>query len=450
MPRHCGRITRSRLAQLIEQGRLLVNGQVARPSLRLKTGARLQLSLPEPQPVSLQPEAIAITILHEDADLVVVDKPAGMVVHPGAGVRSGTLVNALLHRVRDLAGIGGEIPARHRPSPRQGDLGRPGGGEERFLLDVSRRLRSRPARWRSATSPFATACRGPTIDTPFGRHRTSRVRMTGGPAASGLVRRAVTHLVVAEVFGGDAARLEVTLETGRTHQYPCPPRGIGPSAPGRRAVRRDQARQSRGALRAEAGGARAPGAARAGARLSASPHRRDGPLRGAHSGRPPARAGDPAPGSCRVACYIFAVTAPRPCALVVSGYDPGDAGGAPLVTRGRMESLGRLGFAVEFVRDARGSASLAQRAGKLLWNARRLLFDGTPARWHAAAWPAIRRAVDCLCPQVVLLDGLRTVEYGALLRREGFRGRILFQAHNVEHDLLRRQRAHEPRFRPAA
>ena len=102
-------LTRSRLQGLIEAGHALVDGRPAKVALRLKGGERLSLHVPAPVAAVPQAEALPLSVLHEDRDLVVVDKAAGMVVHPGAGHASGTLVNALLHRVKDLAGVGGEL-----------------------------------------------------------------------------------------------------------------------------------------------------------------------------------------------------------------------------------------------------------------------------------------------------------------------------------------------------
>src|SRR5690606_26628261 len=102
-------LSRSRLQALVEDGCVLVDGQAAKPSRKLRGGEVVSVEVPEPVPAEPQPEALPLDILHEDADLLVVNKAAGMVVHPAAGVDSGTLVNAILFHVHDLAGIGGEI-----------------------------------------------------------------------------------------------------------------------------------------------------------------------------------------------------------------------------------------------------------------------------------------------------------------------------------------------------
>ena len=156
------------------------------------------------------------------------------------------------------------------------------------------------------------------------------------------------------------------------------------------------------------------------------------------------------------------MTPQRPYALVVTSYDPGDGGGAPLVTHGRMQSLYRLGYEVGLLRDskegvnARELAQLCsvverppwggQRLAHVLWNLRRLLVAGTLPRWTTGTWLALKREVDRRRPVLVLLDGIRTAEYGVLLRQHGFGGRVLLNEHNVEYDLIDRQRVHTKRL----
>ncbi|MCW3017893.1 MAG: glycosyl transferase group 1, partial [Solirubrobacterales bacterium] len=152
----------------------------------------------------------------------------------------------------------------------------------------------------------------------------------------------------------------------------------------------------------------------------------------------------------------------RPYALVLTSYDPTDGGGAPLVTHGRIQSLYRLGYEVGLLRDshepvkARDLADLCrvvehpplggQRLAHFLWNARRFLTTGSIARWRTTTWLALQREIDRRHPALVLLDGVRTAEYGVLLRQHGYAGRILLNEHNVEYDLIDRQRAHTKRL----
>ena len=106
MPEH----SRNFLARLIEEGRVTLDGRPApRPSIRVAQGQNATVDIPAPSPASAQSQEMPLSILFEDSDLVVIDKPAGMVVHPAAGHADRTLVNALLFHVRDLSGIGGEL-----------------------------------------------------------------------------------------------------------------------------------------------------------------------------------------------------------------------------------------------------------------------------------------------------------------------------------------------------
>ena len=100
--------SRSQIQRLIKDGHIQVAGRPAKPNQPVKTGQAISVDVPEPVDAAPAPEALPLPILYQDADVIVVDKPAGMVVHPAAGHDSGTLVNALLHHVDDLSGIGGE------------------------------------------------------------------------------------------------------------------------------------------------------------------------------------------------------------------------------------------------------------------------------------------------------------------------------------------------------
>lgn len=211
-------LSRSRISQLIDDGDVTVDGGASRPAARLRPGSTVELRIPPPVPALPQAEDIPLPVLYEDADLVVVDKPAGMVVHPAAGVHSGTMVNALLHHVTDLAGIGGELRPGivHR-------LDKDTSGvlvvakNDFTLAALQRSFQARDVDKRYLAIVHGVPAPTGTIDTPFGRHPVDRTRMTGkvkDPDA----RRAVTHFTLKEMFGTDAARVEVQLETGRTHQ----------------------------------------------------------------------------------------------------------------------------------------------------------------------------------------------------------------------------------------
>ncbi|MCA1582388.1 MAG: RluA family pseudouridine synthase [Acidobacteria bacterium] len=105
----CSDLSRSRVQKLIEEGAVSVSGAAVRRSRPVKAGDWIEVDVPEPRSITIEAEEIPLSILYEDAHLIAIDKPPGLVVHPSPGHGSGTLVNALLHHVRDLAGIGGEV-----------------------------------------------------------------------------------------------------------------------------------------------------------------------------------------------------------------------------------------------------------------------------------------------------------------------------------------------------
>ncbi len=208
--------SRAAIQRLILAGRVSLEGRVLKPSTRLSPGDRILVSLPGPVPSDLTPERIPVTILFEDSDLLVALKPAGMVVHPGAGVRSGTLVHALLGREGSLSAMGGtERPGIvHR-------LDRETSG----VLVVARNDRTH----RALSSQFAARTVGKIyhalvwghpdppvgrIDAPVGRHPVARTRMAVRRSGG---RPAVTEYRVLEALG-PLSFLEVRTLTGRTHQ----------------------------------------------------------------------------------------------------------------------------------------------------------------------------------------------------------------------------------------
>ncbi|MEI8164959.1 MAG: RluA family pseudouridine synthase [Chloroflexales bacterium] len=207
-------LSRSYVQQLISAGHISVDGRLARASLSLRGGERVLVTVPPPQPTALVPEAIPLHIVYEDSDLLVVDKAAGMVVHPAPGHLGGTLANALLARYPDMQVNGGVRPGIvHRIDQ-----------DTSGLLVVARHDRAMHAlteqqRARTMLKVYLTVVEGHfkepegVIDAPIGRHPTDRLRMTvtlGG-------REARTHYRVREELG-EYTLLEVRLETGRTHQ----------------------------------------------------------------------------------------------------------------------------------------------------------------------------------------------------------------------------------------
>src|SRR5262245_8825511 len=210
-------LSRSRLQELIETGHVTVDGIARRPAHRLRGGETIALDVPPLPAESLIPEPIALTIVYEDADVLVIDKPAGMVVHPGAGHSRGTLAAALLSHAPEIAGVGG---------PRRPGVVHRLDKETSGLLVVART----PVAYDSLTAQLAarTVSRcylavvhgrvlrpEGVVDAPIGRHPHDRVRMAVRPPGRG--QRAVTHYRVLDRFG-EFTVLDARLETGRTHQ----------------------------------------------------------------------------------------------------------------------------------------------------------------------------------------------------------------------------------------
>jgi 23S rRNA pseudouridine1911/1915/1917 synthase len=209
-------LSRSRLQALIRAGRVSVAGRVVRAARRLRAGEQVLVELPPPRRVALEPEPIPLAIVHEDEDVLVVDKPAGLVVHPGAGVASGTLVHALLHHAPGVADVGGEGRPGivHRLDKQTSGLMVVAKSSTAYRALVEM-LRARVVRrgYRALVWGVPRAASG-TIEGAIGRDPRNRKRMAvvarGGKPAR-------TRWRVAERLAG-AALLEVALDTGRTHQ----------------------------------------------------------------------------------------------------------------------------------------------------------------------------------------------------------------------------------------
>jgi 23S rRNA pseudouridine1911/1915/1917 synthase len=203
--------SRSRLRAWIDSGDLTVDGRRAKPRALLKGGERLALEVELEAAVEVEPEPIPLDVVHEDDALLVIDKPAGLVVHPGAGNRAGTLQNALLNRYPELALL-----------PRAGLVHRLDKDTSGLLL-VARTLPSHTAltaalERREIKRTYRAVCQGVltgggSIDAPIGRHRRERTKM----AIVENGRAARTHYRVIERFRAHTY-CEIELETGRTHQ----------------------------------------------------------------------------------------------------------------------------------------------------------------------------------------------------------------------------------------
>ena len=210
-------LSRTRIKALVEGGRVSVDGASSKAAHRLKNGERVEVVVPPPTPEEMAAEAIPLTIVFEDAHVLVVDKPAGMVTHPGAGRSTGTLAAAALAHAPEIAGIGG--PRRpgivHRLD--KGTSGLIVLAKSRHAYDsLTAQLQRRTmSRRYLCLAHGAIAQQEGMIDAPLARDPRSRVRMAVARAGTG--RRAVTRFRVLERFAG-YTYLECRLETGRTHQ----------------------------------------------------------------------------------------------------------------------------------------------------------------------------------------------------------------------------------------
>jgi 23S rRNA pseudouridine1911/1915/1917 synthase len=203
--------SRARLQKWIRSGELTVNGHCVKPTYKI-TGNEVLCIDAEPElDDSVRPQAIGLDVIHSDKDLLVINKPAGLVVHPAAGNRDGTLQNALLHFDPGLAAL-----------PRSGIVHRLDKDTSGVMV-VARSLRAHTSlvnqlQSRSMSRVYETICRGEircaaTVDQPIGRHPRDRKRM----AVVNTGRSSVTHFRILQGFKG-FTHLEVSLETGRTHQ----------------------------------------------------------------------------------------------------------------------------------------------------------------------------------------------------------------------------------------
>jgi 23S rRNA pseudouridine1911/1915/1917 synthase len=207
-------LSRGFVQKLIDEGHVLVDGQQRKAKFKMTPGQRITVTIPPVEEEEIVPEPIPLEIVYEDRDLLVIDKPAGLVVHPAPGHPRGTLVNAVVHHAPDVALAGSNRPGIiHR-------LDKDTSGLIAVVKSDRGRLVLVP-QWESRTveKGYITLVKGrvepdeATVDAPIGRDPGQRQRMT----AIRTGRPAVTHLKVLERFP-DATLLEVDIETGRTHQ----------------------------------------------------------------------------------------------------------------------------------------------------------------------------------------------------------------------------------------
>lgn len=211
----CDQISRSYAARLLEDGKVFLGAQAVSKNYRLRGGEEIEIHLPEPETLEVLPENIPLEIVYEDTELLVVNKPQGMVVHPAAGNQTGTLVNALLYHCQGrLSAINGVIRPGivHRIDKDTSGLLVVAKNNDAHLF-LAEQIKERKASRKYFALVNGRVREDGTVDRPIGRHPSDRKRMA--VVAGG--REAVTHYHVLEDFG-NYTLLECVLETGRTHQ----------------------------------------------------------------------------------------------------------------------------------------------------------------------------------------------------------------------------------------
>jgi 23S rRNA pseudouridine1911/1915/1917 synthase len=209
-------LSRSQAKKLIEERIVLLNGKPTKPSIHIKIGDVISGMLPEPKPLSLDAEPLPLNVLYEDPSLIVIDKPAGMVVHPAAGNPSGTLVNALIHHCKDLAGINGVLRPGivHRLDKDTSGVMVVAKNNEAFR-ELTRQFKDR-----TVEKTYLAIVHGTfgldegVVEADIGRHPTQRKRMSTHTRKG---RPALTRWKVMQRFDG-MSLLEIVPQTGRTHQ----------------------------------------------------------------------------------------------------------------------------------------------------------------------------------------------------------------------------------------
>ena len=213
-------LTRSAAARLIDEGSILVGGKTVAKNYKLRGGEVVSVTLPEPDVSEAKPENIPLDVVYEDSDIIVVNKPKGMVVHPAPGNPDGTLVNALLYHCRDsLSGIGGVVRPGivHRIDKDTGGLlvVAKNDAAHAFLADEIKEHKVSRIYYAIAQGNFREE--SGTVDAPIGRHPVDRKKMAVIRSADHRSREAITHWQVVERFGRFTL-VRCRLETGRTHQ----------------------------------------------------------------------------------------------------------------------------------------------------------------------------------------------------------------------------------------
>ncbi|MCI8878106.1 MAG: RluA family pseudouridine synthase [Oscillospiraceae bacterium] len=209
-------LTRSAAARLVETGQVLVDGKPARKSARLAGGETVEVTLPDPEPADALPQDIPLDVVYEDDDVIVVNKPSGLVVHPAPGHPDGTLVNALLHHCGgSLSGVGGALRPGivHRIDRDTSGLIIAAKNDAAHQALAAQLADHTLARTYEAVAAGSFREDAGTVDAPIGRCLSDRKKMAVVPNG----KRAVTHWEVLERFPG-YTYVRCRLETGRTHQ----------------------------------------------------------------------------------------------------------------------------------------------------------------------------------------------------------------------------------------
>lgn len=217
LSRELSDLSRSYIQKLLKEQNILVNGKAVKANYKLSAGDSVEVEIPDPEPLDILPEDIPLDILYEDDDILVVNKPKGMVVHPAPGHYTHTLVNAVMfHCGKDLSGINGVL--------RPGIVHRIDMDTTGSLLicknDVAHQILAEQLKDHSITRRYHAVVTGNlksdtgTVNAAIGRHPTDRKKMS---TKSNSPRPSVTHYKVLERFG-DYTYIECELETGRTHQ----------------------------------------------------------------------------------------------------------------------------------------------------------------------------------------------------------------------------------------
>lgn len=208
--------SRTQIGNWVTEGVIIVNGEAVKAKYKVKLHDAIEVSVPEPEPLDVIPQAMDLDIVYEDADVLVVNKPRGMVVHPAPGHLTGTLVNGLMHHCTDLSGINGILRPGivHRIDKDTSGLLMVAKNDKAHESLVNQLVNKTVTRVYTALVHGHIAHEKGTIDAPIGRDKKDRQKQ----AVVDKGKHAVTHFRVLESIGANFTLVECRLETGRTHQ----------------------------------------------------------------------------------------------------------------------------------------------------------------------------------------------------------------------------------------